>query len=549
MVDIERSSIDEGVSPHGYLTLFNDPGELKKGFLLSLSFIILIFAGLYLKFTLSIQRALTSDDVFHGMVAREFWTSGDFLLRDFFFFAADPDLFTGAPIHIVTQVISGFSPDSLRVTSFFIFVAIIIVFSIMVTRITGSYYPGLLFASLAAVGTPASSFDCIVPKSHIVTILAISIFLYFIFIKNWVQGKYLYVSMIFLALIIISDSLALIWITIPFMMIYVLVPKNNHIISKSLITACVLVSGFFFVVKNFIPTWFIFLLRPPAGVVNGWNSHIDGIAQSFVSLIVPVVTIPPGIGIIILIIPVFLFSVFFIQFRKKWNADTNVLVADTLPESNMIWYSGFCIIFSLLAVSLLAFETALRYLSIIPMLGYCCVAIWYATIRDYKMIISCFLIIFMIICLVTTSQAINELPTPNSDEQRLIGFISEHNLSPAYADYWDAGVITYLSGEKVIIRPIKFENGVVRPWLFVSSKRWFYKNFSENIPFVLITRNHSGFNGNLTGIPSNYLADESYNLDPYTISVYHNPKTILFGEGEYTQVNAIYRMMNKLGMN
>lgn len=549
MTDIERSSIDEGVCPYSYIYLRETLFKLKKEIPFFIFYILLIFSGLFLKFILSMQRSLTSDDVFHGMVAREFWTSGDFLLRDFFFFAADPDLFTGAPIHIFTQVISGFSPDSLRFTSFLIFIAIIVVFSIMITRITGNYYSGFLFASLTAVGTPASSIDCIVPKSHIVTILAISIFLYLIFIKNWVTGKYLIISMFFLALIIISDSLALVWITIPFFMIYVLVPENNHVISKSLITACMLVSGFFFVAKNFIPTWFIFLIRPPAGVVNGWNSHIDGIAQSFVSLIVPVVSIPPGTGIIFLLIPVLLFSVFFIRFRKKWNTDSNLLVADTLPESNMIWYSGFCIVFCLLAVSLLAFETALRYLSIIPILGYCCVAIWYANIRDHKMIISCFFILFMIVCLVATSQAIHTLPSPNSDEQRLIGFISEHNLSPAYADYWDAGVTTYLSGERVIIRPIKFENGVVRPWLFVSSKRWFSKNLSENVPFVLITRNHSGFNGNLTGITGYYPADESYNLDPYTISIYHNPKIIPFGEGEYAQVNAIYRLLIKQGMN
>lgn len=544
MDKINRNSVNGKSIPDSNICLYRNICRFKWDYLIGVTFVLLTLFGILIKFLLSMQRSLTSDDVFHGMLAREFWVSSDYFLKDFFFFAADPDIFTGAPIFFFTQVISGFSPESLRFTSFLIFLAIIVVFSIIVKCITNDNYSVLLFASLTAVGTPASSIDSIVPKSHIVTILAISIFLYLIFIKKWVKGKYLFTSMFILALLVISDSLVLIWVTIPFFLMFFLVPENNHLLTKSLMTACIFVSGFCFVIKNFIPTWFIFFVRPPAGMVNGWNSHLDGIAQSFISLFLPVLTIPVGTGLFFLLILFFAFLVFFILFRLKWNSD--LLISGTIAESNMIWYSVFCIIFTLFAVSLLAFETAVRYLSIIPVLVYCSIAIWYGNSQHYKKTILIFFIIFLIFCLAITCQYTINLPSPNTDEQKLISFISDHNLSPAFADYWDASVTTYISGETVIIRPIKFENGIVRPWLFVSSKKWYSKNLSDNNPFILITRSNNGFGGNLTKIPIYYPPDKSYKVSPYTISVYYNPQKIPFGMGEYSQVNALYRYIGNM---
>ena len=503
---------------------------------------ILIIIGFFFKFRLAMQRSLNSDDVFHGIISREFWQYHDFLFKDYFFFSADPDIFTGFPIHLLPQIITNYSPEILRITSFFIFVAIVVSFSLIIYCITRDYLSTFIFAALAAVGTPTSSLDSIIPKSHIVTILGIALFLYLIFIKEWYFGKKLYISLFVLALLVISDSIVVIWVTVPLILMFFFVPKIYQYGTKHFALSILFVSSASFVLKYFIPTWFVFLRRP-AGLVNGWVSHIDGIGHLFLILLFPNIPSLLGIGIAILFIITISFVICLIYSHRKRTMETPLILSNSDPSSNFLWYSFFCMVFCFIAVSLFAHETALRYLSILPLLLYGSFAIIFIKMKkDWKLPILGLIIIIMVISLISINQATNSLPTPNTEEKNLTLFLSQKNLNLAYADYWDAEIVTYLSGEKVVVRPLIFENEKITPYLFLSSKRWFPVNFTQVVPFVLITRqDNKQSSGNLSHIPDIYPPDISYNVEPYHISIYNNTSQFPFLQGDFEGVNGIFR--------
>lgn len=508
--------------------------------------LLLTLSGLFLKFQYAMQRSLTSDDVFHGIIAHEFWVNGDYLFENFFFFSADPDLFTGFIIHVLPQVLSDFSPDVLRLISLVIVGLIIIVYGAIIWHFTRNYIPVFLFSALFAVGTPDASMDSIIPKSHIVTILGIGIFLYFLFVKKWVHGRYLFITLLCLAFLMISDSITAIWLTAPVFLMHFFVPACRNLITRQIAALIMSVSLFFFFIKNFIPTWWVFF-RKPVGATKDWGLHFDGIAQALVSLLFPGINIPSGTGWLVLLVPLisfvgYLLVIYLEQWRKIDRSESYFG-----PETAFLWYSGICITFCLFSVSLLAFETALRYLSIIPVLLYCIIAIFFSRSERQHQILSIILISLIFFSLLNSVQSVGSLSEPNVDEHKLISLLSQQKITHAYADYWDATVTTYLASGSVTIRPVKYEEGIIQPFLFLSSRTWFPQNFSRSESFVLITRNSSP-TGNLSHIPSLYPADETYTVEPYTVSVYKYPHQFKLQNGEYSTVNAFYRILRANGM-
>ena len=63
---------------------------------------------------------------------------------------------------------------------------------------------------------------------------------------------------------------------------------------------------------------------------------------------------------------------------------------------------------------------------------------------------------------------------PNRAQFELIEYLKENGLVYGVGDYWDSNIITYLSKEQVIIRPILLNNGQILPpnWWW-SSQRWY----------------------------------------------------------------------------
>jgi len=62
---------------------------------------------------------------------------------------------------------------------------------------------------------------------------------------------------------------------------------------------------------------------------------------------------------------------------------------------------------------------------------------------------------------------------PNTQEFATIDFLSAHNLTYGYGDYWDASIYTYLSQENVTILPVLFTNDSITPYKWLTCERWY----------------------------------------------------------------------------
>lgn len=70
---------------------------------------------------------------------------------------------------------------------------------------------------------------------------------------------------------------------------------------------------------------------------------------------------------------------------------------------------------------------------------------------------------------------------------QIIDHLMDKKLSYGYATYWRAGLITALSQERVKLRQIDIDNGIVAPAKWHSSNRWYDENYYTGPSFLLLT--------------------------------------------------------------
>jgi hypothetical protein len=63
--------------------------------------------------------------------------------------------------------------------------------------------------------------------------------------------------------------------------------------------------------------------------------------------------------------------------------------------------------------------------------------------------------------------------------------LKESNLTHGFGNYWDSNVITYLSKEEVVIRPLIFTNAGVVPFRWLSCERWFKEETKTDEIFII----------------------------------------------------------------
>lgn len=68
----------------------------------------------------------------------------------------------------------------------------------------------------------------------------------------------------------------------------------------------------------------------------------------------------------------------------------------------------------------------------------------------------------------------------------ILKILKDNNLTFGYASYWNAGVLTVLSNEKVIIRAIDFGGGLPMPYRWLSSNYWYQPSTFIGRSFLLL---------------------------------------------------------------
>jgi hypothetical protein len=71
--------------------------------------------------------------------------------------------------------------------------------------------------------------------------------------------------------------------------------------------------------------------------------------------------------------------------------------------------------------------------------------------------------------------------------QNLKDFLLANSLHYGYASYWNAGVLSVLSSEKVLVWPIVLDRGLPMPQRFLSSNRWYRPGAWQGETFLLLT--------------------------------------------------------------
>ena len=103
---------------------------------------------------------------------------------------------------------------------------------------------------------------------------------------------------------------------------------------------------------------------------------------------------------------------------------------------------------------------------------------------------------------------------------QVVAQLAAEGLKVGYAPYWHSHIYTVASGGQVEIRPLHMDDGELRPWLHLSSSRWYKSGYADGQVFLLIPeagseRVLSGLDGGCTPKPSRTLRIAEYFVQVY----------------------------------
>lgn len=81
-----------------------------------------------------------------------------------------------------------------------------------------------------------------------------------------------------------------------------------------------------------------------------------------------------------------------------------------------------------------------------------------------------------------------KLAQHQNPKKGLVDFLVANNLRYGYATYWNAGVISVISDEKLLVRQISVDRGLPVPRRHLSSNRWYRASAWQSESFLLLTQ-------------------------------------------------------------
>lgn len=114
-----------------------------------------------------------------------------------------------------------------------------------------------------------------------------------------------------------------------------------------------------------------------------------------------------------------------------------------------------------------------------------------------------------------------------SGAMELVEFLKENGLRYGYASYWNAGKLSVLSDEAVLVRQVGFRNGIPVPMRHLSSDRWYKTGTWEGETFLLLQDHElSALNLDVLAVYQGYPSRE---LVFETFYIFVFPKNIALG--------------------
>jgi hypothetical protein len=415
---------------------------------------ILIIAGLVMKSLQALSMSFNSDTVLAGLLSQEIGLRHNFLLKghigpysDPFYF---PELF---PIHLFPQILSGYNPDVLRLTAVIVFFINVAVFSYIIHYITKSQPAALVFGALIINLPPASFSFFFQPFGHnsTLTIAGICIILVLWFMEGRETRYQITIGVIALLLLYLtyfSDIILGVWLVIPLLMCYFFVRERKRrdiIVFYAGVLFCIPVVN---LIKDHFFTYFV---KYPLKLAPNIPFIFDGFVLFIQSMLILLI----GIKIenqVVLGVCGFIFIVLIVVFGYLLWINRKIVSNITSPT---FFFSILCMFMVFLITDLALDIGSARYL-LMPALGVYLLVILCFKKRTF--ILPAFLILAIIFLGMNIPVVLNP-PAPHADEYQLIKFLEDNHLKTGYAQYWDANLLTYLSGGDITIRSIEFVKG------------------------------------------------------------------------------------------
>ena len=446
--------------------------------------ILIIFSifGLITKLVMSLNVELDSDQVLVGIAGMEMWKHGNWLLNDFYFTSSYPSIYSDIiPFHLLPQVITGFSPDAIRITCFIIFVLLLSAFTLIIFYFSKNILNSAVFFALMANMFPISYFFYGHSLYHVATAFFAGVFLLFLF---WFDYKntgtkntvvFLFFIILF-NLILFSDTIILVWLAVPYAIYYIFFNKKRTSRSNLYLLILYITLGITFIYKNYFISNFISISNTYPLYIRDIHDILTYNIPLYIKGIFALINgnlyallehaeITDYAGSLIFLIAV-VFTLFAVKngCYQKYKPVFIVFVLSALIISVIYLTTSYCIDFG--SSRYLIFAAA----SVMAVISFC------FTSRN-KLFVASVLLILLFGAASNVMYISSLKGSPNPAENELIAYLEGQNLSYGWGDYWDGNIITYLSGERVIVRPMMTEKTRLVPFDSLTSGRWY--TFSE----------------------------------------------------------------------
>jgi hypothetical protein len=467
--------------------------------------------------------------VYSGIVSYEIFGHHNYLLNNFYAPAVDPYYLSDViPFQLLPQIISNFNPSVLKCVAFLIFSLIILVYGILVYKITKNVTNSLIFTALVsnlAVLPFTSIYDW--PSSHMATIFFIGILLLLLFEFPSGNKWYYFLSIAILAAISFSDSIIIIWLIIPGVIYYIYTYRHNIVKSAFWFIAIALtLVGIITITKlKFIPT---FLPAYSPLQLVGWQT----IQNNFMLFIGGITSIyneslfyftQGSAQLTIIDILSIISSLWLLLYAF-------VFVYKNIHEKIIIFFisSGLTIFFVYVFTNTAQGLSTTRYLSLFALFLFVIISLSFKNENKVFLVLVILSLVFIGYSNISFIEKINN--PPNQQNYQLIEYLESNQLTFGFGDFWDANLDTYLSHQEVIIRPVSISSGQITQLRWHSTENW-YNTSSIKKYFIAVTDD------------GEFVNNES--LDTYL--PYHSPIQILhFGKYTIYEFNEAPQVVNKI---
>lgn len=465
------------------LVLKGTSGSLRREMWMQIILIAFTIFGLACKFLIEMREPLNSDNIAPGLLSMEIWKHKNYLLTSYYLDSNHPIIFPDLiPLNFLPQVLSSFDPDWIRYVNFILYLGSVAVLALVASRASGDLKCGLAASALLANMYPSSFSFYSLLTMHSTALIAAGLLM--LNIKKLAQmrtWKLIVVGVIINALVF-SDTIIIAWFIIPYVAVSLLL---RYDLRSRAYAALLAISCFitYYWKTNLIVD---FLTAMPA-LRSIWSM----ISESLPMLIKSMAYLLNGSLYTLFSDPTILDWAIALAFILATAYSIRSAIVDRRPESREIFailaVSASVILAGYILTSISVNFMTGRYLTMTAASVYVLMAA--ALRRSYIPYIIVLMLLLSAGAYANYSFLKEASGQPNQDTRELIDLLSSRGLSYGYGDYWDANLVTYLTNEKIVMRPASIYEGELLPFRWVTCERWYSEGPEKVDRYFIVTRN------------------------------------------------------------